>query len=323
MTNNTDGAALLPVTPEARKAALDLMDEVGRVRADLYGPAILRGEWDECDELQAFARFERDTIERHRQSSSNAGGVDERAVRWIKHNLRLAEQMMKSSADQGNGYANFAAHDAHHALSVALASLSTSTAEPPSPCPGDGDGLTDSLETWGQRVTAWIDEFGYDALERELCASRNTLMIWTMGRSMPRPFARQGLIRTINEYRAALTTPPTPDRIGKDAVREALEQNRGPLADAARQIAVRFGVGGEGQASAYAAAKDAILAALAHPAQATPSALSGDAGEIPRVPTEAMCAMGDMHMQDCSHDAASVWAAMVSALPSHQGAGEP
>jgi hypothetical protein len=75
----------------------------------------------------------------------------------------------------------------------------------PSALSGDaGVGLTDSLETWGQRVTAWIDEFGYDALERELCASRNTLMIWTTGRSMPRPFARQGLVRTINEFRAAL-----------------------------------------------------------------------------------------------------------------------
>jgi hypothetical protein len=45
-------------------------------------------------------------------------------------------------------------------------------------------------------------------------------------------------------------------------LREALEQNRGPLADAARQIAIRFGVGGSGQASAYAHAKEAILAAL-------------------------------------------------------------
>ena len=75
-------------------------------------------------------------------------------------------------------------------------------------------------------------------------------------------------------YLAALT--PQRQEYDGEAVREALEQNRGPLADAARQIAVRFGVGGEGQASAYAAAKDAILAALAHPAQATPSALSGD-----------------------------------------------
>lgn len=43
----------------------------------------------------------------------------ERALKWIDHNLLLAERLMKSSSDEGNGRANFSAHDAHQALTVA------------------------------------------------------------------------------------------------------------------------------------------------------------------------------------------------------------
>jgi hypothetical protein len=82
--------ALLPVTPEARKAALDLMDDVGRVRADLYGAAILGGEWDECDELQAFARFERDILAS--QAHSLPGDVGTA--------LRLARETIQIERDQ-------------------------------------------------------------------------------------------------------------------------------------------------------------------------------------------------------------------------------
>ena len=75
----------------------------------------------------------------------------------------------------------------------------------PSALSGDaGEGLTDNLERWGDRVAAWIKEFGFDVLESELCASRNTLDKWASGNAMPRPFARQGLVRMINEFRAAL-----------------------------------------------------------------------------------------------------------------------
>ena len=66
-------------------------------------------------------------IEARSRSTASSVGADERALKWLKHNLRLAEQMMKTSADEGNGYANFAAHDAHHALTVALAALAASS----------------------------------------------------------------------------------------------------------------------------------------------------------------------------------------------------
>lgn len=98
MTNNTNGAALLPVTPEARKAALDLMDEVGRVRADLYGPAILRGEWDECDELQAFACFERDIIASQSHSLPGDVGMREALLGMVK----WAENIMRAHGITGD-----------------------------------------------------------------------------------------------------------------------------------------------------------------------------------------------------------------------------
>lgn len=44
-------------------------------------------------------------------------------MNWVDHNLRLAQQLMKSSAQAGDGRGNFAAHNAHHALKAAKDAL--------------------------------------------------------------------------------------------------------------------------------------------------------------------------------------------------------
>jgi hypothetical protein len=61
----------------------------------------------------------------------------DRALKWIDHNLRLAQNLMRSSVKAGNGYDNFAAHDAHHALTAAKSAIrALRTAEAPAQVEG-------------------------------------------------------------------------------------------------------------------------------------------------------------------------------------------
>lgn len=64
--------------------------------------------------------------------SSPAGGDVREALDWTGRQIRAAKQAMKESAALGNGYANFAAHDAHKHLMTIRAALSPSisAAEP-------------------------------------------------------------------------------------------------------------------------------------------------------------------------------------------------
>lgn len=181
MSNTPETQALLPVTQEARKAALDLMDEVGRVRADLYGPAILRGEWDECDELQAFARFERDIIASHRQSSSNAGGarVDVELIVGLRRQAHseseasrmMAEAKSKRQANNPTGECVYMWAKPEETLSwkaaEALASLSTPTAEPIS------EPTRRMEQTLGAKFVPTPDRIGKDAVREALDDARN------------------------------------------------------------------------------------------------------------------------------------------------------
>lgn len=247
----------LPVTQLAREAVAKQVEEAFYDECE-YAQELRQGMHDSDPNLQHFARFERDILARQSSNAAERGAVDERALRWIKHNLRLAEQMMKASVKQGNGYANFAAHDAHHALSVALAAL------PPSALSGDNNqrssnagGVDEAKKRTaingilaGLLLPLVADPKELIALGNQACteilASLSTPMAEPMrdetlraalatiqamignvdhsrGHGPNAAEMRGGMLNDIRDLcNRALTTPPTPDRIGKDAVREAL-----------------------------------------------------------------------------------------------------
>lgn len=94
------------------------------VRERLQIIAVYAAGYPGSEQCRHIEKIARDAIASLANTpAASSVGADERALKWIRHNLHLAEQMMKTSADQGNGYANFAAHDAHHALTAALAAL--------------------------------------------------------------------------------------------------------------------------------------------------------------------------------------------------------
>lgn len=264
-TNNTDGAALLPVTQADREAAAEVYDHFHS--EECFDP--------DCGHIRAsgirYGKYEDDAVvqilNRHRVQAEKGARdiVAAEKAHWLK-------EAMKHKRPSGR-HSDCAARDLDRAKVAQRILDKMDAALTPSPLPatqedaersgvGSVDNLRAALRPFARAWQYWSDlkrlKPDADGVEE----GPKGFVIWS-------------------EFKAAYEALSTPQRQEYDgeAVREALEQNRGPLADAARQIAVRFGVGGEGQASAYAAAKDAILAALAHPAQATPSAVSGDAGE--------------------------------------------
>ena len=58
-----DNPQMHTVTDADRRAALNFMAQVGRVRADIHGTAILAGEWDHTKDIQAFAAHRVEALE--------------------------------------------------------------------------------------------------------------------------------------------------------------------------------------------------------------------------------------------------------------------
>ena len=141
-TNNTDGAALLPVTQADRDAAADIIEAIADKLRDRDAWLLTveawrrgaRGHIDRAHVAQAFARHRishslpatQEDAERSVAGSDDTSQADrDHAMKWINHNMMLATGLMKSSSEAGNGAENFRAHDAYRALKVAKAALST------------------------------------------------------------------------------------------------------------------------------------------------------------------------------------------------------
>lgn len=101
-------STMVAVTPEARKAAADLLDEVSSLLGDTgigqVADLIRDGEYDEHDATLAFARFERDILARSRSEVGCTIPADHPLAKGLRTSQKALDQIKRQEQANIAGY---------------------------------------------------------------------------------------------------------------------------------------------------------------------------------------------------------------------------
>lgn len=104
----TDNDTMVAVTPEARKAAADLLDEVSSLLGDTgigqVADLIRDGEYDEHDATLAFARFERDILARSRSEVGCTIPADHPLAKGLRTSQKALDAIKRQEQANIAGY---------------------------------------------------------------------------------------------------------------------------------------------------------------------------------------------------------------------------
>lgn len=103
-----DNDTMVAVTPEARKAAADLLDEVSSLLGDTgigqVADLIRDGEYDEHDATLAFARFERDILARSRSEVGCTIPADHPLAKGLRTSQKALDDIRRQEQANIAGY---------------------------------------------------------------------------------------------------------------------------------------------------------------------------------------------------------------------------
>ena len=103
-----DNDTMVEVTPEARKAAADLLDEVSSLLGDTgigqVADLIRDGEYDEHDATLAFARFERDILARSRSEVGCTIPADHPLAKGLRTSQKALDAIKRQEQANIAGY---------------------------------------------------------------------------------------------------------------------------------------------------------------------------------------------------------------------------
>lgn len=101
-------STMVAVTPEARKAAADLLDEVSSLLGDTgigqVADLIRDGEYDEHDATLAFARFERDILARSRSEVGCTVPADHPLAKSLRTSQKALDEIKRQEQANIAGY---------------------------------------------------------------------------------------------------------------------------------------------------------------------------------------------------------------------------
>ena len=104
----TANDTMVEVTPEARKAAADLLDEVSSLLGDTgigqVADLIRDGKYDEHDATLAFARFERDILARSRSEVGCTIPADHPLAKGLRTSQKALDEIKRQEQANIAGY---------------------------------------------------------------------------------------------------------------------------------------------------------------------------------------------------------------------------